>query len=108
MQPQCHEVRVENDEYERAAVPSEANKACGRLEKRPYLRVVRFEKALTFLNSFNIMRTLCLPSHTSHTLLHMHDRPFQKHVPRLLTNPDMLVQMSLRCTRKAYTANMYT
>ena len=38
MQPQRREVRVENDEYERAAAPSETNKARSRLEKRPYLR----------------------------------------------------------------------
>ena len=78
MQPQRREVRVENDEYERAAVPSEANKACGRLEKRPYLHVVQFENALTFSNSFNVMRTLSLPSHTFHTSLHIHDRPASK------------------------------
>ena len=36
------------------------------------------------------------------------DRQSQKHVPCLLTNPHVLVQRSLRCTCKAYTANMYT
>ena len=36
-------------------------------------------------NSFNVLRTHCLPSHTFHTSLHVHDRPSQKHVPRLLT-----------------------
>ena len=43
MLPQRREVRVKNDEYEhgtRAAAPSEANKARGRLEKPPYLRVL--------------------------------------------------------------------
>ena len=43
MLPQHREVRVKNDEYEhgtRAAVPSEANKVRGRLEKPPYLRVL--------------------------------------------------------------------
>ena len=28
---------------------------------------VQFKKALTFSNSFNVMRMLCLPSHTFHT-----------------------------------------
>ena len=45
---------------------------------------MRFENVLALSNSFNIMRTLCLPSHTFHTSLHMHDRPAQKHMPRLL------------------------
>ena len=42
MQPQRCEVCVETDEYERerAAAPSVANKAHGRLEKRPYLLVL--------------------------------------------------------------------
>ena len=47
-------------------------------------RFVHFENALTFSNYFNVMRKLCLPSHTFHTSLHMHDRLSQKHVPRLL------------------------
>ena len=33
-------------------------------------------------HSFNVMCTLCLPSHFSHFVAH---RPSQKHVPRLLT-----------------------
>ena len=57
--------------------------------------------------------TYTLPSshfspHTFHTLLHMHDRQSQKHVPRLLTNLHVLVQRSLRCACEAYTANTYT
>ena len=39
-QRQCCEVRIENDAYERAAAPSEVNKASGGLEKPPYLRVL--------------------------------------------------------------------
>ena len=65
-----------------------------------FLHSVRFENTLTFSNSFNVIRTLCLPSHTFHTSLHMHDRPSQKHVPRLLlvtVSPHMLVQRSWKC-----------
>ena len=89
-------------------MPSEANKARGRLDKRISSRSVGFKNAVAFSNSFNVMRTLCFPSHTS---LHMHDRPAQKHVPRLLTNPHVLVQRSLRCAREAHAfglANTYT
>ena len=80
----------------RAAAPSKATTASDRLEKQPCpLRSVQFENALTFLNSFNVIRTLCLPSHTS---LHMHDWPSQKHVPRLLTViHTLLVQRPWRC-----------
>ena len=35
------------------------------------------------------------------------DRQSQKHVPRLLTYPHVLVQRSLKCVREAYTANTY-
>ena len=77
MQPQRREVRVEMNRErglrERAVAPSEANKASYRLEKRS----VRFENVLTFSNSFNVIRTVSLASHT--------DRPPQKHVPHLLT-----------------------
>ena len=59
---------------------------------------VRFENVLTFSNSFNVMRTFCLPSHTFHTSLHMHDQLSQKHAHAMPTNPHMLVQ-SWRCAR---------
>ena len=86
--------------WERATAPSEANKVCGRLEKGPHS--VQFKTALIFSNSFNVVCTLC-PPHTFHTLLHMHDRQSQKHIPHLLTNPCVLIQRSLRCMRAAYT-----
>ena len=104
-QHQCCEVRIENDEYERVAAPCEANKVRGSLKKPPYLRVVRFEDALTFSNSFNVVRTLCLPSHTFHTSLHVHDRLFQKHVPHLLIHTCWFKGHG--DVREAYTANTY-
>jgi len=67
---------------------------------------VRCETALTS-SKLNIVGTFC-PLHTFHTLLHMHGPTVSKHVPCLLTNPHVLFQRSLRCTRKAYTANTYT
>ena len=68
MQPQCREVRVKNDEYERAAVPREANKARGCLRVQKHTHILKL----------NIIRMLCFPSHTFHTSLHMHDRPISK------------------------------
>ena len=115
---------------ERAAAPSEANKACGRLDKRPTIssRSVRSKNALTFSNSFNEVRKLCLPSQTFCISLHMlasfpgscvsHPRTSlgtrlctcmtEKHVPRLLTNPRACCFKSHGDAREAYTANTYT
>ena len=59
------EVRIENNEYERAAAPSVANKARGRLQKLPYPRV------LCSIPHILVVRTL-YPPHTFHTSLHMH------------------------------------
>ena len=64
---------------------------------------MRCESALTSSKLFQ-RSTYALPSsHFSRM-----DQQSQKHVPRLLTNPHVLVQRSLRCTHKAYTANAYT
>ena len=85
MQPQRREVRVEMNrkrgvrERERAIAPSEANKARYCLEKRS----LRFENVLTFSNSFNVIYVRFVLLLTLFTIIH--DRPPQKHVPRLLT-----------------------
>ena len=86
----------------------EANKAYGRLEKLPYPCVLCGVKPRSHpRNSFNVVHTLC--SLTLFTLrCTCMDRQSQKHVPRLVTNPHVLVQRSLRCVREAYTANTYT
>ena len=53
--------------------------------------------------------TLC-PPHAFHTSLYMHDQQSQKYVPRLLTNPHVLVQRSLRCahTHVRHTLRIHT
>ena len=91
---------------ERAAAPSVANKACGHLEKLPYPRVLCGAKQRSHpWNSFNVVCRLCPPHTFRCTCM---DQQSQIHVPCLLTNPHILVQSSLRCARKAYTANTYT
>ena len=69
MQPQRREVRVENDEYEREqhAAPREANKLRGRLDKRPYLRVLWGSKRARIFELFQ-RNAYALPSfsHFSH------------------------------------------
>ena len=58
-------------ERERAAAPSEANQACGRLDKRPYPAVRN-----VLANSFNVMRTLrLLTLFTLRSCTCMTDRP---------------------------------
>ena len=91
---------------ERPAAPSVANKACGRLEKLPYPRILymRCETTLTSSKLFQ-HSTYALPFHTS---LHMRYARTDSHVQCLLTNPHVLVQRLLRCAREAYTANTYT
>ena len=87
---------------ERTAAPNIANKALCCPEKLLYPHILCCAKPHSHLqNSFNVVHTLC-PLQTFHTLLHMHDRQSQKHVPRLLTNLHVLVQRSWRCAREVY------
>ena len=51
----------------------------------------------TFSNSFNIMHTLCPPSHTFHTLFVAHAWPTSPKACATPTNPHVLVQRSWRC-----------
>ena len=53
-------------------------------------------------NSFNVVHTLCPPSHTFHTLLHMHDRLTIPKACALLT----VIHKCWSC--EAYTVNTYT
>ena len=101
IQSQRREVRVENDEYER-----EQQRLAKQIKCMVVLRngcIFAFcavQKRTHILKLFQRNAcTLCLPSHTFHTSVHMHDRPSQKHVPCLLTNPHVLVQRSWRCAR---------
>ena len=58
--------------------------------------------------SYDSNRNCLVSSLSFHaTSLHMHGPTVSKHVPRLLANPHVLVQRSLRCARQAYTANTY-
>ena len=92
MQLQPSEVRIENDEYERAA--SAAKNAHGSLEKRPYPCVRCGSKLHSHPQTLS---TYALPSFSLFTL---NGRLSQKHMPRLLTVVmHMLVQRSLRCVR---------
>ena len=59
----------------RATVSSEAKKARGRLDKRPYLRILCGSNALAFSNSFNVKYTLHLPSHNFYTSFVAHAWP---------------------------------
>ena len=78
MQPQRHEVCVENDQYERAAAHSIANKAHGHLEKIPHPHILGGAKPHSHpRNSFNVVCMLC-PPHTFHTSLHMHEPTVSK------------------------------
>ena len=97
MQPQRREVRVENDEYE-----SEQQRLAKQIKRVVVLRndhiltrSVRFETALTSSKLFQ-RSTYALPSF-SHFSHFVDDSPM--HMPRLLTNPHVLVHRSLRCAR---------
>ena len=75
MQPQRREVRVENDEFERE--PKRLAKQIKRvvvLRNNHILAFCAVQNALTVSDSFNVIRTLFLPSHTFYTWLHMHYR----------------------------------
>ena len=105
MQPQRREVRVENDEYEREQqrVAKQIKRvvvlindhifAFCAVRKRARIRELFQRNAYT------------LPSFPLFTLrpLHMHDRPAQKHVPRLLIHTCWFKGHGV-----AYTANTYT
>ena len=98
MQPQRREVRVENDEYE-----SEQQRLAKQIKRVVVLRndhilarSVRFETALTSSKLFQ-RSTYALPS--SHFSHFVDDSPMHMPRPRLLTNPHVLVQRSLRCAR---------
>ena len=100
MQPQCCEVRIENDEYER-----EQQRLVKQIKHVVILRndhILAFcvvQKHAHILELFQ-RNAYALPSF--HTSLHMHDRLSQKHVAHLLpvtVNPYVLVQRSWKCER---------
>jgi len=107
MQLQHREVRVKNDDYKR-----EQQRLAKQIKRVVVLKddhIFAFcavWNTLTFSNSFNVMRTFCLPSHTFHTSLRMHDRLSQKHVPSLLIQTCWFKGHG--DAREAYTANAYT
>ena len=58
--------------------------------------------------SYDSNRNCLVSSLSFHaTQLHVHGPTVSKHVTRLLANPHVLVQRSLRCAHQAYTANTY-
>ena len=99
MQPQRHEVCVKNDEYKREQqCLAKQKKARGCVDKRLYLCILWGSKnMLAFSNSFNVIHTVCLPSHTFHTSFIAHAWPTSPKAWATPTNPQVLVQMSWRC-----------
>ena len=99
MQPQCREVRVENDEYE--SEQQRPNIARGRLEKQPYLCVLCSSKMRSHSPTLFARFALLLTFYTS-----LHSMT-EKHVPHLLTVIHMCWFKGHRDAHEAYTANMY-
>jgi len=107
--PHRSDVCIENNEYERK------QQCLATLIQR--VVILRNDHILTFcvvrttltsLNSFNIVRVLC-PPHTFHTSLHMCDRPSHAIACATATNsnPHVLVQRSMRCTRGIHSKNVH-
>ena len=109
MQLQCRKVRAENDEYER-----EQQHLAKQIK---HVVVLRNDHILAFCavrNRAHILKTLSM-QYVHFALLILFtlrctcmDQQSQKHVPCLLTNPHVLVQRSLRCTRGVYTLRIRT
>ena len=70
MDPQRREARVE---YEEQRLVKQIKRVVVLINDHIFA-FCGVQNALAFSSSFNVMGTLCLPSHTFHTSLHMHDR----------------------------------
>ena len=102
-----HIAEVEHDEYLREQqCPSKQTRRMVVLRNSHTSHSVKLKNMLTLSNSFNIIRALCLTSHTFHSSLHMNDWPSQS-MCHAYTNSNPRMFNSYGDAHEAYTANTY-